>query len=148
MSKFPKRKTSSFMLFISVDIPMVLLSSEDILWESHNTIHFQYLRCLLCTHRRHIVPLGAANRVVWPGSLFCLPLSLSLSPLLPSYPLPHPLSQNLILKKDYQQTTWVISCHPENYPPVEKTPKLSLSFSHSLYSSQRFEGATTTVGGR
>lgn len=97
---------NSLMLFITV----VLLSSKDILCESHNAIHFQHLRCVLCTQRHHIVPLGAANRFVWPGSLFCLsslsPLSLSLSlllssPLLPSYPLPPPWSQNLILKKDY-----------------------------------------------
>lgn len=106
------------MLFIT----LVLWSSKDILCESHNTIHFQHLRCVLCTQRHHIVPLGAANRFVWPGSLFCL-FSLSLSPPLPSYPLPTPWSQNLILKKDYRKTTWVISCRPENYPPVAKTLK-------------------------
>ena len=73
------------MLFITV----VLLSSKDILCESHNAIHFQHLRCVLCTQRHHIVPLGAANRFVWPGSLFCLSPSLSLpSPAFLSSPTP------------------------------------------------------------
>ncbi len=66
-----------------------------------------------------------------PGSCqsFCLawiPLlspSFSRTPLLPPYPFPPSSSQNLILKKDYWKTTWVISCRPENYPPVVKTPK-------------------------
>lgn len=60
--------------------------STDILCKPHDAIHFQHLRCVLCTHRHHIVPLGAANRFVWPGSLFCL----SLCALLNSYPLPAP----------------------------------------------------------
>lgn len=67
-----------------------------------------------------------------------LSLSLSLPPLLP-HTLPPPLSQNLILKKDYWKTTWVISCRPENYPPVEKTPKtLSLPPTFPLYLSLSF----------
>ena len=160
--EIPEKLLNSLMLFVSVgtggitgqrktycvSLIMLFISST---WD------------VLCTHRHHIVPLGAANHFVWPGSLFCLPPSLSLSPhfclLILSRP---PLSQNLILKKDYWKTTWVISCRPESYPPVEKTPKpfslsLSLSLSHlhslsiSLYLAiacqQRFGGATTTVGG-
>lgn len=127
---------------------MVLLSSKDILCESHNAIHLQHLRCVLCTHRHHIVPLGAANRFVWPGSLFCLPPSLS-PQVLPSYPRPPPMSQNLILKKDYQKTTWVISCRPENYPPVEKTPKpLSTSYLPSLSPSISLWAASRDLEGR
>lgn len=105
---------------------MELLGSADILCESHNTIHFQHLRCVLCTHRHHTTPLGAADRFVWPGSLFCLPSfspSLSLSLLLHPYPLTPPSVPKPDIKKGLLKTTWVISCRPENYPPVETTPK-------------------------
>lgn len=120
---FSKRDLKAHSCYSLQWIPMVLLRSKDILCESPNAIHFHHLRCVLCTHRHHIVPPGAANRFVWPGSLFCLSFSSSPHSCLRILCHPPPLSQNLILKKDYRKTTWVISCHPENYTPVEKTPK-------------------------
>lgn len=104
----------------------------------------------LCTHWHHIVPLGAANRFVWPGSPFCLSPSLSLTPLLLAPP------DRLVPKPDIKKG--LLKNNVGNFlPPWELSPRCddALSFpltfplhrSLSIAFRQRFGGVTTTVGG-
>lgn len=138
----------AFVLFIWVNTDGGI-TEEQKLWGFHNAIHFQHLRCVLCTHRHRIVPPGSRRSfcLAW---IPLLSLSFALFTLLHSYPLPPPRSQNLILKKDYRKTTWAISCRPENYPPVEKTrsPRPTLpSLPPCSLPAQIWRGDNSSSGG-
>lgn len=85
----------------------------------------------VCTHRHDIIPLGAANRFVWPGSLYCV--SLYTHALLPS---PTPLVPKPDIKKGLPKNnmgnflpSWELSpCWEDStlLPPASYLPSLSL----------------------
>lgn len=104
-------------------------------------------------HTHHIVPLGAANRFVWPGSLFCLSPALSLSPLPPPYPpplVPKPDIKKGLLKNNMGNflPPWETSpCWEDSQTSLSLLPSLFISLYRSIAGQQRFGGVTTTVGG-
>lgn len=85
----------------------------------------------VCTHRHDIIPLGAANRFVWPGSLYCV--SLYTHALVPS---PTPLVPKPDIKKGLPKNnmgnflpSWELSpCWEDStlLPPASYLPSLSL----------------------
>lgn len=121
-------------------ILMVLLSCKDILCESHNAIHFQHLRCVYVHTDTISSPLGAADRFVWPGSLFCVSPSFSLSPhscflILSHSPVPKPDIKKGLPKNNVGNflPPWELSpCWENSQTSLSRLPSQSISLCLSI----------------